>query len=882
MKSTVPEKFLKIFLYLASVQSFVTAFLTFAEKSEGGGVIFGLSFFRFALLMVLLIAATVFLFTGFHWGTEKKTVLRVHHFLERNWHSILFVTSWGFFFLALLQHSAYFSTIFSGLKSVDVPNLFLRLRPMLILGSLIFFEFSVALYLTSRNQLNGKTKEKVVLFVWILGTVDSLITGSKEKNGRGDGKRWFELKPGLQIWLVVLAIWLFIAWSKVGLIPDDRFWNVAGVPFLPQQIVFTLLLLLFMLDFNLVMSFRGTSKLAELSKSRAFFFVLMIVIWATAVLVWNGEPLRHTYFAPGPYPPNYEKYPFSDAATFDIGSQYFLLGRGLNNQLVTDRPFLMLFFSVLHLLGGQKYDSVVFVQILFLALIPVLLFWLGSKLHSKPVGISLALLAVLKEKNAIQGAAEIGLANVKVLTSELFATLLVLFLTLAVAAWLEKKNEQTVWPVLAGGVLGLSVGVKVTTLFLLPVILVVVLFAHLQQKIWLKKFILSGSLFVLAMMVVITPYSIESAQNAGVPFWLAKIINSFDRSYGQEDADGGLIQNKNEKPINPIRNVMRETGTLDLPENIFTLSLRHFIHNEISTLLMYPLSYEVQSLDQLLARPFWDHDLNWKGELKWSEKILLGMNLLFISIGIGYAFRRSSYYGLVPLAIHLGFNLTSGGARTSGGRYIVPVDWVVHLYFLLGVVSLIYAVRNWRQVIHPESTQHQLAKTKPIVIAVALIGFLGLGSSIMLTKLFQPEYPMSRGALTLEILQRLPESVYDEFGISFEEIKAFSQEKKNYVGGGFSLYPRYFEPGEFDKWSTILSVKLNDVERLYFTLLTEQGPKHVYLEKIGQWVEAFPNAEFVIVIGCNRGDYIEGKIVLPLEGNDPDPVLSSSPGLLCE
>ena len=45
----------------------------------------------------------------------------------------------------------------------------------------------------------------------------------------------------------MLAAWVLAAQTGIGLIPDDRFWNVAGVPILPQQIVLTGLLLLLVL-----------------------------------------------------------------------------------------------------------------------------------------------------------------------------------------------------------------------------------------------------------------------------------------------------------------------------------------------------------------------------------------------------------------------------------------------------------------------------------------------------------------------------------------------------------------------------------------------------------------------------------------------------------
>lgn len=880
MRSGIRRNFLKIFLYLASVQSLLVAVVTALGESKDGGMAFGLSPARLLILILLTIAAFLFLIGGLNWGKGKKTLRKFEDYLSTHWNGFILVSFWLFVALTIVQNEAYFSLLLSGFRAVDVPNFYLRMRPILILGSVLFTELAVAITLTYRQRIDEVPSEQQTFFLWMLRGTGSLIRGGKPKRG-GRKLGVSELWLGLLAWLGMLVLWLIIAQTKIGLIPDDRFWNVVGVPLLPQQVVLVLLTVFFLLDLKVVVKTQKNGKFYELVKSHKFFVAIMIVIWAAAVLVWNTEELRHTYFSPGPYPPNYEKYPFSDAATFDIGSQYFLLGEGLNDEVVTDRPFLMMFLAVLHMLGGQSYDAVVFVQILILAFIPVFLFVLGAKLHSKTFGVGLALLGILKEKNAIVGANEVGLANVKVLTSEMLMTLLVVMLATLVITWLEKENKHILWAILAGGVLGLSIGVKVTTLFLLPVLLVVTLWAYLHQRLKLDQWVVAGGLFVLSALVVIAPYSIDNIRGTGMPFWLVKISNAFDRSFGSSEDGKGDFLNKNEKLVDPLRTDENLEEELELPENVVTISLRHFVHNEIATLLMYPLSFEVVSLDQLVDNPFWDHDLGWQGELEGTEYLFLGMNLLFISIGIGSAFKRSGVSGLVPLIIHLGYNLTSGGARTSGGRYIVPVDWVIHVYFLLGVVSVVFALRQWRLAQQQDAPENWQSKIKPGTSLLVLVGFLAVGSSFMLTDLFVPEYPMSSGEPAVAYLQNLPTDVFREMEHSFQEVEAFSQSQGSYVGAGFSLYPRYYEPGELDKQSNYLSVQLNDVERLFFVMLTGSGTEYVYLVLEDQWLEEFPQAEFVIVIGCDNGDYIEGKVVLPVENEAGSPILSSDPGLTC-
>ena len=67
---------------------------------------------------------------------------------------------------------------------------------------------------------------------------------------------------------------------------------------------------------------------------------------------------------------------------------------------------------------------------------------------------------------------------------------------------------------------------------------------------------------------------------------------------------------------------------------------------------------------------------------------MFAINLLLIGMGIGWGWQRFRIAGLAPLAIALTYFLASALARTSGGRYIVPADWVIYFYYVLGLVQL--------------------------------------------------------------------------------------------------------------------------------------------------------------------------------------------------
>jgi len=58
---------------------------------------------------------------------------------------------------------------------------------------------------------------------------------------------------------------------------------------------------------------------------------------------------------PAPLPPNYEVYPYSDAAEYDLQSQSALIGQGFNQGKSMDNPLYPVFLFFVHLLSGQNY-----------------------------------------------------------------------------------------------------------------------------------------------------------------------------------------------------------------------------------------------------------------------------------------------------------------------------------------------------------------------------------------------------------------------------------------------------------------------------------------------------------------------------------------------
>ena len=895
MRQIDSKDYVKAALLLACLETLIVGLITAANKSKESGVILGLSAPRLILVVILFGCAISLAYLGVYWGRNKKQISKLESLIQNKYYELVFFFFWVFVVLFVIQFEAIFAILFAKIKFIDIPNFFLVLQPSLILGALVFIQGSVAIYLEFRQQINKNRPNDQIFFVWLFQSVEDFLESRNLRSFWNQVRLFFtKQKFGFLVGLGMIVVWIGIALTRIGVEPDDRYWNVAGVPILPQQLILVGLWILFLSDLKPLFASANFPRLKKISQDRSLFIFLVGLIWISAIVVWNSQELRHTYFAPGPYPPNFERYPFSDASEFDIGSQYFLLGEGLYNGVTTDRPFLMMFFALLHWIGGQNYDSVVLVQIFFLALIPVFLFILGWKYHSTTAGIGMAVLGILKEKNAISAASEISLANPKVLMSEMLTGLLMIGLSVVVVIWLERQKKSGILPILAGGILGLAIGVRVNAIFLFPLVLLIIFLGYVEKKMDKARWVSASLGFVFAMIMILTPYSVENIKAGGEPFWMMKITQVFNRSYTSGSESNELAPKTQQKLIDPeidVSSKMKSVASfswkvawknltqINSSENFLALTVRHLIHNEITTLLIYPIDYQIEPLDEYLDKPYWDDLTDWAGQLEPIEIFLLGINLLVLSMGIGYAASQWKVTGLVPLFIHLGYNLTNAGARTSGGRYIVPVDWVVHVYFVLGLISIYYVKRNWRSK-HPDGNRDFSKPKFGLSSVYLLIGLLAVGSSFLLSGLIRPEHPLVTGRQSLRMIDRTDLRFRDSTN-TYRDVKKFVKSDPGYLATGVVFYPRFFGIGEdFEKFD--LGPRSENESMLYFRFLTDRGAKHVSVMLTDERIQPFPNGEFAFLIGCDRGSYIEGKIVLPMDNKSTDVLVSDNPELSCD
>jgi len=316
--------------------------------------------------------------------------------------------------------------------------------------------------------------------------------------------------------LTCVIIWLLIIFTGAGLIPDSVHWNEVGVPILGIQVIASIILGLVFYFFFFYLDKKSNSfRRFFQSKSWIIDVLIGFLIWATAAFLWNIVPQEKSFFAPGPYPPNQAFYPYSDAALYDTSAQLALIGEGLNAGGYVDKPLYSAFLVLLNLIAGEHFDLVVIMQVMALAFLPVISYWLGKSLHSRGLGISLALMIIFKQYNAIRSTVWISTSTSRMLMSEVPTALFVAVFTLWVFLWIKNRGQKPWQAMIAGGVLGLSTMVRHNVWLLLPV---TILMAWLAFGIkGFRKWLFNSALLIFVLFMSIAPWSWRLVKNGGSP-----------------------------------------------------------------------------------------------------------------------------------------------------------------------------------------------------------------------------------------------------------------------------------------------------------------------------------------------------------------------------
>lgn len=525
------------------------------------------------------------------------------------------------------------------------------------------------------------------------------------------------------IFLCFSAILLFVSITRWGISPTVEFWEKTGVPILAAQIFVTWLLGIGLISLRAGIKVKKSKqKIGRIHIDLLFF----LVIWVISAALWVSEPLQFNHFNPGPFPPNYQFYPNSDAETYDLAAQKALIGKYPG---YVDKPFYSTLLLGFHLVAGQNTNRIIEIQTALLAIFPALIYLLGTRLQNRVGGLLAALLANFKEINAIRAQALIWKTSTpKLMMSEFTNAVLLALIVLLLWKWFSQEKKLSLSALSTGGVLGLAVLTRHNNWLFLPLIILLAVLKLWKQK---KILLINGILFITMFFSTIGPWMWYSNQHYGqpLPFMNAlkgavlknRINPLLDQSAPTPTPKPETFQpsgqflktassNVNNIYTQITSNLSRDTEISEsdiILHPVIDAITRHFFHNLVSTALTLPVTPVFDDLETSIRSSevalIWQ--LEWNGKLKLHQLLLLVINLILVSIGVAQSWQRWQLAGLIPLIILLGYLFATAIATTSGGRYIVPADWVIYVYYALGVVQFLefFTDKVWK--IAPSITQ---------------------------------------------------------------------------------------------------------------------------------------------------------------------------------
>ena len=672
----------------------------------------------------------------------------------------------------------------------------------------------------------------------------------------------------LLIFGIFLIIWGALGGLNIRLNSDQIGWNTLGVPVLDTH--FGLILIL---GFLILLISQICKKYLPALKNTAIPWgdiLIVVCLWALAAGYWNSLELTASwYLADKSFAPNYEFYPNSDAWLYDTTSQNMVVGAGLQSLpfegIKTRRPAYTFFLGVLHqLLGseGQNYETLMLIQSVMLGIFPALVYLIGRRLHSRLAGLLAALLIILREGTAIQLADVITVSHTRLMMVDIPTATGIAALVLLFLYWLPAPEKQKHLVVAIGGLWGILLMVRTETMIFLPLLGLAALSAlKNQRRLWLQQI----STIVIMMFLVIAPWSFNNWRETG-NFFLETPSNRVN-----------FIMNRL-KANSPGTGTRTQTARREeriSASTYLNIILAHNLHSQVQSFLILPNIYRLP--DTLVAAGF-HRDLNtlqadccspenyvrrlgyWKwgpNDLTLAEQAMtpILLNLFIFAAGIVAVYKRRSWYGMLPLGMVLLFYFGNSLGRISGGRYLLPVDWIVILFFGIGTTQAILWSYQWvtsqpiasfwvrgSVEIQPRLAPNNTYKTGALLIGAACIGYgLLIPAWVNATP---PRYTAQTLAATQAELLMAASSLPPELT---EDLLALANSEYGYLIEGRALYPRYFAKNVGLQGPAFLEPRAYD--RITFQLVGPT-PSGVILPFNVDPKLPFPNSTDVLVIGC--------------------------------
>jgi len=680
------------------------------------------------------------------------------------------------------------------------------------------------------------------------------------------------------LWLLIVsltlglvAFWILIVITGLGITPDAVGWGNPFVPVLGWQIALALVASLAARILSIqTQSADSRSKVISILLFLKNDGVILVLIWLLAVVAWLSQPVPPGFFATAGRLPNYEIYPYSDGLFYAKYAQTILVGSGFHINHIPPRPLYIVLLAAMTAMGQQDYSATIVLQTLILAWIPPVFYLMGKQLHSRAAGIGIALLMIGREFTSILTSPyTLNASNSKLFFSELPVMLAIGIFLYLVIRWLQGDGKRPLAPLLAGGVMGFAMLIRTQSIFILAPVFMVAFIVFFRR--W-KEFVKSTFYLILALMLTIAPWLWRNYQITG-----QIVFDHPDSQLGSMSArysDSGeerLVRQPGESEASFNERIKQQISDYiyNHPLEVAHFIASHFINNEITGFSVLPVRSVLYSpLDIIIPQTaFWQQESPQPGALRIA---LTFAYLFFLAAGLGITWKRWHWIGWIPLFANLSYNFSNSLARNSGDRYLLPVDWVFYFYFFIGFfqVSIFFLdALGWLR------RQEKMAVQSPIIAGfskshfpcyaiLSLFLFTLIGASLPLSEVLIPQrYPekSSREIMSMWFKTR----GFQSSGLDEREITEFLQKDNSFILWGRAVYPRFYAAGEGEPLSDKTGFRILDYPRLVFLTISDYSALAIL--KISDSPLHFPHASDVIVLGCSMSNYNQVKAVAVLD-----------------
>ncbi len=716
-------------------------------------------------------------------------------------------------------------------------------------------------------------------------------------------------KPLFVFTLIALVFIGILCGTNWGSAPEKALWNKNGIPLQSIQLFFCLILF-----FVLNGIIRKHS--IDLSRTVLNFFL----IWGISALVLTFVPMKAHFFAPGPYDPNLEYYPYSDALGYDWPAYSAMNGWGFNFLSPILKPSVTYISFLCHILGGDDYNRGLMIQSALYAILPAIIYLFGKSLRSDGCGFLAAALSLLKEWNALN-AQEVLTINSRLIMSEYLMQIVFAVFCFAVYRWTLLRNDHIKWAALAGGILAIGIYTRYNFFIFLLVGLLPVWIAGMKHG---KRLCFTGTaVFLLVFLITAFPILHRSYGRTG------KIFPEFFDTF-QNKLIGGRYQMENtekeisldpitENEVIPNEPVIEKTAdkneilpaevpvkepaeiaiesseteteiateTSSLPalrvhiHPVIDSILNHGFHNLIASFLTLPVQLTFDDLSHLFTNEsssaLWSNSWNYRFTTsQWAGVLLWVLVPVFVT---AYLWHRDGIAGLTILYFWLAYSFSIGVSRSSGGRYVVPCNWIPML--LISVFADLITLRPDTPLEKPIRETKSYRKQTLVIACCFTCFFLSL--RITENAISPEEWPDAN-----EILPVIQENFKDD-DIDWESVADEISTGKMFLMKGKLLYPRfyYYNKGETER-EDVFAVK--EYSRLVFQgiyMNPQLFPAYAdYYLPHTELIGDIPNNSRFYALACSANGTAEfldvlGLVVLPDEGESIAVLRDPMPSFSC-